>query len=294
VKGSKDMTDQDVRTLPERAETVPTRFITAGDVRFAYRRFGKPSTHPLVLCQHFRGTMDNWDPALLNDFAQDRTLIIFDNAGVGLSTGSVPSTITEMAQYALAFIDALGLTQIDLLGFSMGGFVAQRITLGRPNLVHRLILAGTGPGKGEGIQVSGPNVIPRAINSDASEDMFLYLFFEQSETSQAAGHAYWARLQTREGERSPLVSGAGLQSQLTALIGWSSGKDGAYPHLEEIRQPVLMANGSNDIMVPTVNSFIMFQRLPNAQLILYPDSGHGFLFQYHDLFVEHVSRFLRD
>lgn len=288
------MTNQDNTKLPDSAETTPTRFVTAGDVRFAYRRFGAPSQIPLVLCQHFRGSMDNWDPALLNGLARERTVITFDNVGVGFSSGEVPGTITGMAQAALAFIDALGLTQIDLLGFSMGGYIAQRVTLSRPNLVHRLVLAGTGPGKGEGVQRSGPDVIPAAMRPDAGEDTFLYLFFEQSETSQAAGRAYWARLQTRDGERDPLVTGVGAQSQLDALVRWSIGDDGSYSQLGEITQPVLVANGSNDIMVPTVNSFIMFQRLPNAQLILYPDAGHGFLFQYHDLFVDHVSRFLRD
>lgn len=289
------MTHQIDIKQPDNAETTPTRFVTVGDLRFAYRRFGKPSGIPLVLCQHFRGSIDNWDPALLNNFAKDRTVIIFDNVGVGFSTGDVPATIAEMAQGALAFIDALELTQIDLLGFSMGGYIAQSIVLSRPNLIRHLILAGTGPGKGEGIQRQGPDIMPIAMKPDANVDTFLYLFFEQSEASQSAGRAYWARLQTREGKRgNSLVTGTGLQSQLAALMGWSGGKDGSYSRLGEITQPVLVANGSNDIMVPTINSFIMFQHLPNAQLILYPDSGHGFLFQYHNLFVEHVTRFLQD
>jgi len=261
-------------------------------VRFAYRRFGKPSGTPLVFLQHFRGSMDNWDPALLNGFAKDRTVITFDNAGVGLSTGEVPDTVADMAHYAMVFIDELNLTQVDLLGFSLGGYIAQHITLSRPNLVRRLILAGTGPGKGEGTQDLNQDILAVA-SSPPSKDGMISLFFEQTETSRAAGAAFWDRLQTRAGERDPYLTGNGVQAQRTALTRWDRNEDAAYPHLREIAQPVFVASGSNDLIIPTVNAIVLAQRLPkNAQLIIYPDSGHGFLFQYHTLFGKHATLFL--
>src|SRR6266705_2626708 len=156
------MTQPDESTQPESAETTPTRFVSVGDVRFAYRRFGKPSGTPLVFLQHFRGSMDNWDPALLNGFAKDRTVITFDNAGVGFSTGEVPDTVAAMAHHALDFIDALHLTQVDLLGFSLGGYIAQHLTLSSPQLVRRLILAGTGAGRGEGTQDLNQTILEAA------------------------------------------------------------------------------------------------------------------------------------
>src|SRR5437660_12879666 len=144
------MTQPDESTQPENAETTPTRVVSVGEVRFAYRRFGNPSATPLVFLQHFRGSMDNWDPALLNGFAKDRTVITFDNAGVGFSSGEVPDNVAAMAHHALDFIDALHLTQVDLLGFSLGGYIAQHMTFSSPQLVRRLTLAGTGRGKGDG------------------------------------------------------------------------------------------------------------------------------------------------
>jgi pimeloyl-ACP methyl ester carboxylesterase len=285
------MTHPDESKQPESAETTPTRFVSAGEVRFAYRRFGKPSGTPLVFLQHFRGSMDNWDPALLNGFAQDRTVITFDNAGVGFSSGEVPDTVAAMANHALDFIDALHLTQVDLLGFSLGGYIAQHLTLSRPNLVRRLILAGTGPGKGEGTQDLNQTILD-AASLPPSRNGLLQLFFEPTETSQAAGAAFWDRLQTREGERDPSLTGPGVQAQRTALTRWDRNEDAAYPHLRAIAHPVFVASGSHDLIIPTVNAFVLAQRLPNAQLILYPDSGHGFLFQYHTLFGKHATLFL--
>ena len=285
------MTQQNKITQPESAETTPTRFVRAGEVRFAYRSFGNPSGTPLVLLQHFRGSMDNWDPALLNGFAHDRTVIIFDNAGVGFSTGEVPDNVADMAQHALAFIDALQLRQVDLLGFSLGGYIAQHLTLHRPQLVRRLILAGTGPGKGEGTKDLNPTILD-AASQPPSPNGVLQLFFEPSETSQAAGAAFLQRLQRGAGERDPYLMGNGVQAQRTALTRWDQSEDAAYPHLRDMAQPVFVASGSHDLIIPTVNAFVLAQRLPNAQLILYPDSGHGFLFQYHTLFGQHATLFL--
>nr|WP_314004077.1 alpha/beta hydrolase [uncultured Paenibacillus sp.] len=225
--------------------------------------------------------------------ARERRVILFDNADVGLSSGEAPNTIAGMAKYAAAFIEALGLKQVDLLGFSLGGTVVQQLTLDRPDLVRRLILAGTGPGAGDGIQPPKPEVFQVAGKPVGGPEDFLYLFFEQTETSMAVGRAYLSRLEKREGPREPVVKPETMKAQLSAIAAWGKGEGAAYPRLGEIKQPVLVANGSNDIMIPTVNSFIMAQRLPNAQLIIYPDSGHGFLFQYADLFVEHALLFLR-
>jgi pimeloyl-ACP methyl ester carboxylesterase len=285
------MTPQDESSRAGGAETMPTRFVHAGEVSFAYRRFGNPAGIPLVLLQHFRGSLDNWDPALLNGFARDRTVITFDNAGVGCSSGDVPDNVAAMAQYALDFLDALGLTQVDLLGFSLGGYIAQHLTLQHPRRVRRLILAGTGPGKGEGTQDLNQTVL-EAASGPSSRNGLLRLFFEPTETSQAAGAAFWERLQTRTGERDPFLTGRGVQAQRTALTRWDQSEDAAYPRLRELRHPVLVAGGSHDLIIPTVNAYVLAQRLPNAQLILYPDSGHGFLFQYHTLFGQHATLFL--
>src|SRR6266487_5302547 len=183
------MTQQDKETQPESAETTPTRFVHVREVRLAYRRFGNPAGTPLILLQHFRGSMDNWDPALLNGLAKDRTVITFDNAGVGFSSGDVPDNVAAMAQDALDFLDALNLTQVDLLGFSLGGYIAQHLVFHHPQLVRRLILAGTGPGKGEGTQDLNPTILD-AASLPPSRNGLLQLFFEPSETSRAAGAAY--------------------------------------------------------------------------------------------------------
>ena len=204
------MTQQDKETQPESAETTPTRFVHVQEVRLAYRRFGNPAGTPLILLQHFRGSMDNWDPALLNGLAKDRTVITFDNAGVGFSSGEVPDNVAAMTQYALDFLDALGLSQVDLLGFSLGGYIAQHLALSHPQLVLRLILAGTGPGKGEGTQDLNPTILD-AASLPPSRNGLLQLFFEPTETSQAAGAAFWDRLQTREGERDPSLMGPGVR-----------------------------------------------------------------------------------
>lgn len=273
------------------AETVENSYIEADGIRFAYRTFGKPSDVPLVFCQRFRGTIDDWDPAFVNALAKERTVILFDSAGVGLSSGEVAESFNGTAKYAVTFIEALGLKQVDLLGFSMGGYIAQLVTLDRPDLVRRLILAGTGGGTGEGTQMGKPEVFQVAFKPVNEPEDFLYLFFEPTETSRAAGLEYLERLAIRKDNRAPLVKPESIQAQIKGAVAW--GTESSFDRLGEIKQPVLIANGDNDIMIPTINSFITSQRIPNAQLIIYPDSGHGFLFQYADLFAEHILIFLR-
>jgi pimeloyl-ACP methyl ester carboxylesterase len=273
------------------AQMVETSYIETGGVQYAYRRLGAPSEVPIVLLSRLRGTLDDWDPSFVNRLASEQTVIYFDNAGVGLSTGESPDRIAGMAENAAAFIEALSYKQVDLMGFSMGGLVAQQLTVSRPELVRRVVLAGTTPGAGEGTErplVEALQVAAKPVNTP--ED-FLYLFFEVSETSQSAGHQYLARLAERKEDRAPRMKPDRVGAQVKALAAW--GQQSVYEQLVDIKQPVLVANGSRDIMAPTYNSYLLYQKIPNAQLVLYPDSGHGFLFQYVEAFAQQVLMFLR-
>lgn len=274
-------------------DEIPNQFVEAGGVRYAYRRFGVGSGVPLVFFQRFRGTMDHWDPAFLEVIAKERPVIVFDNAGVGASTGDVAPDIAGAARYAGAFIDALGLKQIDAIGWSMGGTVVQQLALDRPGLVRRLVLAGTGPG-GVAEAPRPPEkvwqVAAKPVNDD--ED-FLYLFFTESQASRGAGVASLRRLDRRLAISKAVVKPESWKSQAGAIAAWGMGKNSAYPRLAEITAPVLVANGAHDVMISAYNSYAMAQKLPNAQLVLYPDSGHGFLFQYPETFGREVVAFLR-
>lgn len=271
--------------------TAPTQFIEAGGIRFAYRTLGADKGVPLVLMGHFRATMENWDPLVSDGLAKGRRVILFSNQGIGLSSGQTPDTIAEMASDAILFIDALGLTQVDLLGFSMGGFIAQEIVLARPELVRKLILAGTGPEGGEDMQIYIPEVTKAATNEVTTLEDFLILFFPPSEAGQNAGRAFWKRRNERKEDIDIPSTMQVMQAQGNAIGAWGI-PNPAYTKLKQIKHPTLVANGYNDIMVPTVNSIILFQQLLNSKLILYPDSGHGFLFQYPEEFVTDVTLFL--
>jgi Predicted hydrolases or acyltransferases (alpha/beta hydrolase superfamily) len=275
----------------ELSQTEPTQFVEAAGIRFAYRRFGQTGGVPLVFLQHFTGTMDSWDPLVVDGFARARPVILFDNAGVARSSGSTPDNVQAMAEHAVAFITALGLKQVDLLGFSLGGFIAQVIAAEHPELVRRMILAGTGQEGGEGIR-NLPQVLEQA-RQHSPDELRLFLFFEQTPTSQRAGREFLARQARRTADRDPESSEQTVGAQFTAIVAWGADADGrATARLQRITQPVLIVNGKNDIMVPTVNSFAMFRQLPRARLTLYPDSGHGGLFQYADAFVNEGVRFL--
>jgi len=274
-------------------QTAPTQFVEASGVRFAYRRFGKAGTVPLVFNMHFMGTMDHWDPAVTDGFAKDREVILFDNAGVSSSSGEVPETFAQMGANAIAFIKALGLKQVDVLGFSIGGLVAQEITLQAPDLVRRLILVGTGPRSGESMDTGTPEgkEIFGATYANP-DDLWLRVHFTPSDVSQAAGREFVKRFRLRSTNRDPEVSQAAALAQRAAIGRWGAKRDHAWDYLKTIKQPVLVVNGSNDVIIYTINSYILQQNLPNAQLIIYPDSAHGSLFQYPQLFVRHVSMFL--
>src|SRR5580692_1704081 len=273
-------------------DTAPTRYVESGGTRFAYRRFGSPGRPPLVFFQHFMGTLDDHHPALSNAFAIDREVILFNNAGVASSSGAVPDTIEAMADDAITFTNALGLDTIDVVGHSMGGLVAQEVALARPDLVRRLVLAGTGPRGGEGIGALPAWVAELFTRKyERQEDMWLPILFSPTETSQAAGRAYVERIVARA-DRDVPVSDQSIAAQRAALAAYGAAKDPSYAHLKGLGLPVLVVNGSDDIVIPAINSYILQQFLPSAELILYPDANHGAHFQYHELFVRHTRIFL--
>lgn len=274
-------------------QTAPTQFVEANGIRFAYRRFGKTGGVPLVFNQHYTGIMDHWDPAVTDGLANEREVILFNNAGVSSSSGEVPATFRDMGANAIAFIEALGLTKVDAFGFSIGGFVAQEITLQAPDLVRRLMLLGTGPRSGEGMDGGTPegNRI-FGTTYEPPDNLWLSVFFTPSPTSQAAGHDFLKRFRLRSKDRDPEVNDKVAPAQRAAIAKWTAPREHPYDYLKTIKQPTLVVSGSTDVIIYTVNSFILQQNLPNAKLIIYPDSAHGSHHQYPELFVRDVSMFL--
>src|ERR1700736_145107 len=274
-------------------QTAPTQFVEANGIRFAYRRFGKPDGVPLVFNQHFTGTMDHWDPAVTDGLATEREVILFNNAGISSTSGEVPVLCEQMGTNAVSFIKALGLPKGDVLGFSIGGFVAQEITLQAPDLVRRLVLVGTGPRSGEGMATLTPEAQEIfGATYDEPDHLWLRVHFTRSEKSQAAGREFLKRFRLRAQYRDPEVSEKVAPAQIEAIGKWGAPRERSYDYLKAIQQPTLVVNGSADVIVYTVNSCILQQNLPDAQLILYPDSNHGSQYQYPELFVRHVSMFL--
>ena len=272
--------------------SAPTEFLDVNGLRYAYRKFGKEGGTPLILLQHFRGGMDHWDPVVVDGLAANRTVILFDNAGVSSSSGETPDTVEEMADHVAMFVEAMGLSQVDVLGFSIGGYVAQAFALRHDELPRRLVLAGTAPRGGES-KGRHPDALAVATRNEVStlED-FLFLFFAPTESSQSAGKAFWERRHRRTAEVDPPVSGQTTAAQVAALMDWREVRGERFADLQRIAQPTLVVDGNHDIMVPTVNSHLLAENVDRAQLIVYPDSGHGSLFQYPELFVSHASRFL--
>jgi len=264
-----------------------------GDL-FAYRRFGDAQTDaPALLClQHFRGNLDNWDPALVDRLAEDREVILLANRGVGSSTGIVPDNVTDMARDALRFVDVLGLRQVDLLGFSLGGYIAQELALLRPRLVRRIVLAGTAPQGAPKIHRWSDDVYGLATQDETDAEHFIKLFFSGSEESRAKGMEYLKRISARQIDRDAQTDLATRDAQLTAITRWGIPEPAKLTRLAAITQPTFVANGDNDTMMYTENSHLLAHHLPNGQLRIYPDSGHGFLDQYPELFADHVKAFL--
>jgi pimeloyl-ACP methyl ester carboxylesterase len=274
--------------------TAPTQFISSKLEKYAYRRFGKGSGLPLLCLQHFTGTLDNWDPAVTDALASGREVVLFESAGLGRSTGEVPTSIPGMAAHALAFLAALGLSQVDILGFSLGGMVAQQIALERPSLVRKMLLVGTAPEGGEDIMhMEKPEL--KKITDDPNLpglQRLVKLFFAPSASSQAAGEAFIARLAQRKQDREPLSGPNVAKAQIAAFRAWEAFTGERFAKLRKINQPCLVANGVFDIMIPVRNSYMLGEHLPNAMLITYPDAGHGSLFQFHESFVRKASEFL--
>ena len=275
--------------------TAPNLTVDAANgITYAYRRFGTSDGQrpPLLFLQHFRGNLDNWDPLLVDAIAADCEVILLDNTGVGLSSGKVPFTVTEMARDAIAFLDALELDQVDLLGYSLGGMVAQEMALLRPRIVRRIVLAGTGPRGGRQMHGWIVDIERTANNADNGIDDLLRIFFELTETSRALGMEYIQRAFSRTDERDKPNGPEVTRAQYDAIVEWGIPEPSRLERLAGITQPTLVANGDNDMMIPTVNSQLLADHLPDAQLRIYPDAAHGFLFQYPRQFAELVTEFL--
>jgi pimeloyl-ACP methyl ester carboxylesterase len=271
------------------ALTVPTRFVEADGIRFAYRRWWKPGGFPLVFLNYFSGNLDDWGPLVTDGFAADYDVILFDNAGVASSGGETPGTVSEMTRHAVAFCDALGLKKFNLVGFSLGGMIAQQLALDHPDRVKRIVLLGTGPRGGEGMTFTELSSEERA-----DPDRFLLTaFFSPTDASQAAGRAYLSRLAARTHDRDRPVSKTTAVAQLRAIREWGTVPSrNRYAALQNIKHPILVVHGNKDIVVLPINAFILVERLPDAQLIMYPDSSHGAQYQHAELFVKHAKLFL--
>lgn len=270
-------------------QTAPTTTIKVNGTDFTYRSFGREDGIPVVFLQHFTGNMDNWDPDVVNAIAINHPVVLFNNRGVGSSKGTTPDNVAAMAQDAVDFIHALGYNKVNLLGFSLGGFIAQWIAVHFPNLVEKLILAGTGPQGGKAI-AELENHLQQAF-VDGPDRVLINLFFGKTPTSISAGEAFLARLAERKIERDLPSSQEAISNQAKAIIDYGSSTQGD-DNLGSIQQPVLIVNGTNDIMVDSINSYTMVQKIPNAKLVMWSDSGHGGLFQYSRDFAKEVNAFL--
>jgi pimeloyl-ACP methyl ester carboxylesterase len=274
--------------------TASTQFVESALETYAYRRFGRGVTPPLLFLQHFTGTLDNWDPALTDALAKGREVILFESAGVGRSSGEVPDTVAGMAAHLLAFVDALGLTAVDLLGFSLGGMVAQQAALERPSLIRKMLLVGTAPEGGEDIMHLEKPELKQVLEDPNVQGLqvLVKLFFAPSKSSQAAGQAFAARLAARTGEWEPISGPKVAKAQLAAFRAWERIEGERFAKLRDITQPCLVVNGIFDTMISVKNSYTLGEHLPRAMLLTYPDAGHGSLFQFHESFVQHASLFL--
>ncbi|KAG4426456.1 hypothetical protein IFR04_000338 [Cadophora malorum] len=277
-------------------QTAMTSYVVANGTKLAYRQLGLTSGIPLVMLMHFRGNMDFWDPALINALAQSRPIILLDNAGIGKSEGEIPTTLHGWATHVVALLDALDIEQIDLLGFSMGGGAAQHVALAAPQKIRKLILAGTRTSRTPNTVLGPRKIFYELAHSSTEEEFkaaFALSFFNPSQHGRNAAEASWNRIFTRKDDRAPHLSPVLAKRQTEAFSNFSVPRpDNPYERIQELKMPVFVANGDNDLLIPTPNSFELAQLLPHAHLHIYPNSGHGFLYQYADLFAKHVDIFL--
>jgi pimeloyl-ACP methyl ester carboxylesterase len=275
------ITTKHPQTATMSAQTVPTQDVAVKGTKIAYRRFGQPSSIPLLYLNHFCGTMDISDPLLANSIAASRELILFNSAGCGHSEGTIQSTLQEAGSAAADFLSAIGVSKADLLGFSMGGMTAQYIAIEHPNAVNKLILSDTQSSYTEGMAFADPAIVPLAARPDPTEEIMTKLIFYPSETSRALGHAWWQHIQERHvdgEERTTFVDEAGSQVMGAAITKFVNDPS-VFEKLRQLDMPILVTNGKNDVMTPTPNSWLLQQNLRDVELHLFPDSGHGHLYQ---------------
>jgi pimeloyl-ACP methyl ester carboxylesterase len=269
-------------------ESTPTQFVKAGCIRFAYRHFGRRVGTPLLLLNYFAANLDKWDPKVTNGFAADRGVILFDYPGIGGSSGETPSTVAALTKGCVEFCRALNLTRFDVLGFSLGGMIAQQLAADHPEMVRRIILSGTGPRGGEGM-VSDLSV--DELDDEAS--LIMNAFFTQSEPSKAAGRAYIERLKFRAENRDAPVSKQAALAEAAAIREWGViPQTDRFAMLGQIHHPTLIVHGSKDVVIMPINAFLLAENLPNAQLIMYPDASHAAFSQYAENFLENARLFL--
>lgn len=272
--------------------TAPNQYINAGNgIDYAYREIGSGTT-PLVLLQHFRGNLENWDSRLVDALASQRRVVAFDNVGVGATTGSTPSTIERMAHDAIAFIDALGIARVDLLGYSIGSFVAQEIALIRRGLVRRIVLASSAPCGGAGMHGWAPDVINAVGQPRPDPKGYLDVFFTASPASRQAGQEVLGRIYGRTSDVDTPTSWATRQAQYDAVCAWGIPNHAALQRVGAINQPVFIANGDSDPMIRPHFSHLLAGLIPQANIKIYPDAAHGFLFQHAGEFAADVAAFL--
>ena len=278
---------------PSPSLTAPTQYVDAANgIRYAHRRFGMPGGIPLIMLPRFRGDLDTWDPELLDELAAEREIVLVNNRGVSSTTGTTPSTIAEMARDIIAFCDALELRSIDLLGFSLGGFVAQDVALVRPDLVRRLVLAATGPRGGPDMHGWRKDIADAVRRDEPGPAELLYTFFKATPTSQEAGQAYLRRFISRIDDRDIVSTLQTRDAHYDAVCEWGVPDHGALQRLRGIVQPTFVANGDADAMIPPKLSHLLGGLIPDATVKIYPDAGHGFLFQHNREFGADVNVFL--
>ena len=271
-------------------ETAPTLFVQAGGTRFAYRQFGRKGDVPLLLLNYLGANMDDWDPTVTNGLADEHDVILCDYPGVGGSSGETPSTVAALTKACVAFCQALEITRFDVIGFSLGGMIAQQLGFEYPRMVRRILLLGTPPRGGEDLSFTDRSADER----DNFEGLVLNALFSPSETSQAAGHAFLERLKRRVADRDKPASKISINAEIAALREWGVvPTTNRFAMLQQIRQTTLIVYGNKDVVVTPINALLLVQHLPNAQLIIYPDSSHLAFSQHAETFLKHVQLFFQ-